>query len=118
LNFGNVETAILFVMAIIFGGILRNVSEHLWNRWTKHYVEKEEFEEFKKELTKKYILKEHYDKVEQKIQRDIEELKTLVIIVAAKLKIDLSKIHLKIPADVLKEILKEEKYEEKIKNKD
>ena len=113
MNFGEFETAILFIIAFIFGGILRNVSEHLWHRWTKHYVEKDEFEDFKRKLNSIYVSKEHYDRVEQKIQRDIEELKTLVIIVAAKLKIDLSRIHLKIPADILKEILKEGNNENK-----
>jgi hypothetical protein len=108
-KFTSIEIATVVVLAVMVGSFLRNIADSLFNRWTKDYVEREEFEGFKKQVGENYLHKDHYNENLKRVVDDIEELKKITIIIAIKMGVNLSEIHMNIPAESLKEAIQHAK---------
>lgn len=111
-TFSQMEIAALLLLALLLGSFIRNIADTLWSKWTKDYVERTDFEEYKKYVQSTFQKKNDHDEDFKKILQDMEEVKKLIVIIAVKLNVDISKANLTIPLEDLKEVINHEKKKE------
>lgn len=108
-NLGTFEIATITILAVILGSFLRNISDSLFNKWTKDYVERKEFEELKKVIREDYLHRKHYEETIDRLLKELEDVKRIVLMLAVRFGLDISDTNLTISAKSIKEAIKNNK---------
>lgn len=99
------EIAFIAIGGILLGSLLQKLAGSLYERWTTDYVKQEEFDEFKSKVNQTFLKKEDYDNDLNKLLKDIEEVKKLIVVIAIKLNVDVASTDLSNPMENIREVL-------------